>query len=372
MKQWFQDTVILIFCASMILLPWIPASAENENAADTRHRSGSGFPIVMYDSDIGFGFGGRGVVKNLMKKNESFDMILFASTLGEQWYVFTFSIPDFEIRQGTRYPAACDIKLEFDKFLKSNFFGFGNDSEDNDFQFPKEFIKLEMTFSRALTEKVIGEAGWFFNHTSIYGYRYIYDDMNVEPVMHQDIPGSGARITSYVTARLRWDTRDSQIHPRKGIKLALNADFAGKALGGDYNFSRYRLEFSAYLSFWNRNHVLAARVWGQHIEGTAPYYEQSVIGGGDTGRGFKKDRFIDDAMCLVSLEYRCIITRKLGGILFADTGRVYPGINYFDFSAWKTSTGWGLRYYLENFVVRFDMGISREGTRLFFNFGHVF
>jgi len=34
--------------------------------------------------------------------------------------------------------------------------------------------------------------------------------------------------------------------------------------------------------------------------------------------------------------------------------------------------GFGLRYYLRNFVVRFDTGISEEGLGLYFNFGHVF
>jgi hypothetical protein len=34
--------------------------------------------------------------------------------------------------------------------------------------------------------------------------------------------------------------------------------------------------------------------------------------------------------------------------------------------------GWGLRYYLRNFVVRFDMGLSREGEGIYFNFGHIF
>ncbi|MFC2156439.1 hypothetical protein ACFLT9_01250 [Acidobacteriota bacterium] len=34
--------------------------------------------------------------------------------------------------------------------------------------------------------------------------------------------------------------------------------------------------------------------------------------------------------------------------------------------------GWGLRYYLDDFVVRFDMGFSREGMGLYFNFRHVF
>jgi hypothetical protein len=34
--------------------------------------------------------------------------------------------------------------------------------------------------------------------------------------------------------------------------------------------------------------------------------------------------------------------------------------------------GLGLRLYLADFVVRVDFGFSKEGTRLYFNFGHIF
>ena len=73
----------------------------------------SAFPIAMYNSDIGFGLGGKGVLKNRLHKDESFDLILFASSKGEQWYVLTFSIPNREIRQGTIYPHALDAKIEY-------------------------------------------------------------------------------------------------------------------------------------------------------------------------------------------------------------------------------------------------------------------
>ncbi len=358
-------TTVVLLCT----LPYGFTIAQTNTAKQqitARQRSISVFPILMYDSDIGFGFGGKGVVKNQFKSNESFDLILFGSTKGEQWYVFTFSIPDFEIRQSTRYPLAFDMKLEYDKFLKSNFFGFGNDSENNDWQFPKEITKLELTLGRAFTERIICEIGLFFNHTSVYGYE------EINPVISTDVPGTGENLTSYLTARLRWDTRDSLINPHKGWKLSFNSDFGLKAFGSDYNFNRYRLEASKYQMLFTDAHIMAVRFWAQHIEGTTPYYEQSIIGGGWTARGFKADRFIDLALTLVSMEYRFPIYKKLGGVLFIDTGRVYSSIKKTNFHNWKTNGGGGLRYYLENFVARLDIGVSNEGTRIFLNFGHVF
>jgi len=337
------------------------------SGSDTcRVRSISYFPILMYDSDIGFGFGAKGMVKNQFRKNESFDLILFGSTKGEQWYVFTFSVPDMEIRQGSVYPLAFDLKLEYDKLLKSNFFGFGNESPDNDRQFPKEFTKLELMFSRAFTRKLVAEAGLYFNFSSVYGYR------GVHPLMHENIPGAGENLTSCGTVRLCFDTRNSRIHPKKGWKLGLNADRTLRALKSDFQFTRMQFEACHYRILFYPEHILALRLRLQHIQGTAPYYEQSIIGGGWTARGFKADRFVDAALALGSVEYRMKLYKRLGGVLFADAGRVSPEFRKITLDDWKISWGCGLRYYLANFVVRLDIGISREGERLFFNFGHVF
>jgi outer membrane protein insertion porin family len=177
---------------------------------------------------------------------------------------------------------------------------------------------------------------------------------------------------SAIGLKFRFDTRDSQIHPRRGVRLDLQAEKTMTALGSDWGYAKVRLETSAYRSLFNRNHVAAIRLWTQHIAGDAPYEELSKIGDSWTGRGFKADRFLDRAMALASVEYRFPIYRKVGGVLFTDAGRVWPRLSEFGFKNWHADAGLGLRYYLENFVARLDVGKSREGTRIFFNFGQVF
>ncbi len=356
-----------------VILVLVCGNASSESSTDTtspqeaqRKGSRSVFPILMFDSDIGFGFGGKGVIRNQLEQSESFDLTIFASTKGEQWYVFALSIPDLESRHGTAYPKALDLKLEYDKLLKSNFFGFGNDSPDNDWQFPREMAKVELILSRALTERVIGETGLFINHTSVHGYE------GVNRILTSEVPGAGERLTSCLTARIRWDTRDSQNHPHSGWKLGLSFDVALRSLGSDFNFQRYRLEVNNYQRLFAPSHVLAMRVWLQHLNGTAPYYEQSIIGGGWTARGFKADRFIDRALALASMEYRFPVYTKIGGVFFVDGGRVIASLRKLSLDRWKTDSGGGLRYYLAGFVVRVDVGVSREDTRVFLNFGQVF
>jgi hypothetical protein len=328
--------------------------------------SWSAFPVVMYDSDIGVGFGGKAVLKNRFRRDESFDLILFGSSKGEQWTVFAFSVPDFEIRQGKLYALAFDLNVEYDKLLKSNFFGIGNDSRDNDLQFPREFIKLEAVVSRAVTGHFIGEIGARVVHYSSYGYEPAWRTITSQ------IPGAGETSVGAIAVKLRFDTRDSRIHPRRGVKLDALAEKSERLPGSKWNFTRARTEASAYRTLFSGNDILAIRIWSQHITGNAPYEELSKIGDSWTGRGYKADRFLDKAMALASVEYRFPVFLRIGGVVFSDAGRVWPSLSRFGFRGWHADGGLGLRYTLENFVVRLDLGRSPEGTRVFFNFGQVF
>ena len=43
------------------------------------------FPILSYDTDAGFGYGAEAFFYDQLNTRESFDIILFNSTKGEQW-----------------------------------------------------------------------------------------------------------------------------------------------------------------------------------------------------------------------------------------------------------------------------------------------
>jgi len=55
-----------------------------------------------------------------------------------------------------------------------------------------------------------------------------------------------------------------------------------------------------------------------------------------------------------------------------DGGFIWPSWSEIRLDNAVVDFGWGLRYYLQNFAVRFDMGFSNEGVGIYFNFGHVF
>src|SRR5512135_2783339 len=90
-------TALAVLPAGAMGSPQTEPPVQAETIPPGSYRSFSPFPILMFDSDIGFGYGGRVKFVDYLRNKESLDLILFNSTRGERWYVFTFSIPDLEI-----------------------------------------------------------------------------------------------------------------------------------------------------------------------------------------------------------------------------------------------------------------------------------
>jgi len=368
-----EDSFHLSIAAFLIFLLILITSAEASLARETtkNEKSLSAFPILMYDTDIGVGYGGKAKFVNYLAKKESFDFIVFNSSKGERWYVLTFSIPDIEIRQGKRYPISFDLRAEYDKYLKYYFYGFGSDSEKgNQTTFTFEKKELQLTLGRGFSPRFVMEGSYIFKSVKHF-------NVEEDKIFTETLEEVGEQFSPFVSLVIRYDTSDSQIHPKKGCRLLFQNDFAAKVLGNiNARYYRYTLDFRKYTLFLGRNDVLAFRTLVQKIEGKEiPLFELSVLGGGSTMnamRGYKLNRFNDKGKFLLNVEYRFPIWKKLGGNIFVDGGSVWPSWSKVNFRKVAVDIGWGLRYYLQNFVARLDMGFSKEGMGIYFNFGHIF
>ncbi|MGD8539245.1 MAG: BamA/TamA family outer membrane protein [Candidatus Aminicenantes bacterium] len=329
------------------------------------------FPILMYNTDIGVGFGAKGKFVNFLGQDESFDLLLFNSTKGERTYVFVFSLPDFEIRLGTTYSFSFDLKAEYSKLLKANFCGLGPDSEKKDLtRYTDEKKELILTWGKGLNPHFVIEAMCVLK--SIRYFNIEEDKSHTET-----LDGVGEDFSPYITVLVRYDTSDSWIHPKKGLRILLRNDLATSFLGNSRtDYIRYTLDLRKYLLLIGQNDVLAFRFVLQQIIGEdVPLYEMSVLGGSSemtAMRGYMLNRFKDKGKFLINTEYRFPLWERLGGNIFVDWGLVWPSWKKIRFDLAAKNFGWGLRYYLKNFVVRFDMGFSSEGTGIHFNFGHIF
>jgi outer membrane protein assembly factor BamA len=347
------------------------APAQDAELAAAVKKSFSAFPIAMYDTDIGFGFGGKGRFINYLKRKESFDLILFGSTKGERWAVFTFSVPDPEIRLGTRYGLSFDFRAEYDKYINYSFYGLGPDSVKTD-ETVATYLKEELglTFGHGFSPVFVAEAAYILRRYKTYN---VTPDQPFTDVLEAE----GTKFSPYLSLALRYDTSNSQIHPTHGVRLAFQNDFAAGALGSSAGkYYRMTLDLRFYNRFLFKGAVLAVRGLVQDVTGSKiPLWDMSSLGGGSTMnalRGYSLNRFMDKGKFLACAEFRFPIWKRIGGNLFGEGGLVWPSWGGIELDKAVFDAGWGLRYYLRNFVVRFDMGFSGEGTGIYFNFGHLF
>ncbi len=365
---------ILVMALFASILSAGALSAQDETAKngipDRSYKSWSALPIAMFDNDIGFGYGAKAKFVDFLGKKESFDLILFNSSKGERWYVFTFSLPDLEIRQGKTYPLSFDLKAEYDKFLKYSYYGQGMDSrEEDETILTHETKQLFLTFGRGFSPTLSASVSYVFRTIDYYGVQ--------DGVFADELRTLEKKNAPYLSLSVKYDTSDSQIHPTRGLRLTFRDDLSGKIVGAkDASYNRITIDFRKYMLVFGDKDVFAFRTLVQYVDGDSiPLYDLSSLGGGNefnAMRGFGLNRFLDKGKFLANIEYRFPIWWIFGGNIFVDLGNVWPRLGDIDLGKTAVDYGLGLRLYMKDFAARVDFGFGQEGMRLYFNFGHIF
>lgn len=209
----------------------------------------------------------------------------------------------------------------------------------------------------------------------------------------------------------RWTntSRDSEIDPFKGAYTSLSTEIGRahteetKGVYENHIFSKYSADIRTYFSKGGRRKELnerrqriAVRVMAGKVNGDVPFFEQYFMGGSETLRGYREDRFWGNNMFLASIEPRFPIAPNLDGVLFFDIGDAWGAQDIFrnpnnplltgdktlkallgnlpqhtTFSP-KIGYGPGIRVMTPLGQLRLDYGFGSEGSRAHFSFGHVF
>lgn len=326
-------------------------------------------PILSYDTDAGFGYGVKLFALGHLGMRESFDLLLFNSTKGERWYRLVFSLPDFELRQGTEYAAAVDVTVDYDKWINNNFFGIGNRAPfDARETYTREPFEVSVVASRGFSPVLVGQAGlrWWWVQNS-----------NFEPgsALPSLPPAANAgKATSLsLTASFRWDTRNSFVDPSAGVVLQADAEVAPRLGWTTTAFSRFGGTVQWYQPLLDTSAVLAMRFVGQGIAGDdIPVQMMLPIGGNRTVRGLVQDRYLDRVSAVANMEIRFPIWWRLQGIAGIDAGKVWHLPQEIDLVRWPVCAVVGLRLAMDTFIVRLDLGFSNESTGFYLNFGQLF
>ncbi|MBP2649980.1 MAG: surface antigen [Firmicutes bacterium] len=167
-----------------------------------------------------------------------------------------------------------------------------------------------------------------------------------------------------------FDSRDNVFSPTEGTRFAVTAEFAGRALGGDFNFNKYTVEDRNYFKV-GHSQVIATRVTAGYAEGNLPLSQKFSVGGSDSLRGYDDDQFTGKKMMAATVEYRFPIVKKVEGVFFGDLGNAWDRDDY-KLNDLKGDVGFGIRLNTPLGPIRLDYARGENGGKTSFSFGGQF
>jgi len=181
-------------------------------------------------------------------------------------------------------------------------------------------------------------------------------------------------------AALRLDTRDRPTTPTRGVTLELGGTIRPAVWDVRETFGAVYGQATTYLSLRApMDPTLALRAGGRRLWGAYPFFEAAFIGGPETARLGRQNRYAGDASAYGSAELRLYLTRMtivvptdVGVFGLADAGRVFLEGESSD--QWHTALGGGLwlGFLSRANTLSVAVAASEERTRLYLQAGFGF
>jgi outer membrane protein assembly factor BamA len=171
------------------------------------------------------------------------------------------------------------------------------------------------------------------------------------------------------------DTRRDPAFPRNALYAAVGVERLRFDAAADT--TQWTLDGRGYVGLF-RQMVLAVRARHVRPTGPLPVYEQPLLGGEGSVRGFEVGYRYGDRLLAGSAEIRIPFSTprrltRLGMAVFADTGTVYGSHEPIDTAEWDTGVGAGV--FIQAPLVGLRIDVARglgSGTRVHFSLGATF
>ncbi len=248
-------------------------------------------------------------------------------------------------------------KLVYTNFPKK-FYGTGNRSSENN---EEDFLNRKHGFGIALSRKIIKNL--------MFGIQYDCEDMTIQDTENngilQHIKTNG--VISGFGFKTKFDTRDSNIYPTKGVLAQANHILYNNRFGSKYNYSKTNFDFRNYFYVYKKKVLFSYQLFGEFINGNAPIQVMPALGGSNLLRGFYADRYKDNILLVLQPELKIKITNVIWLALFSGAGNVYSNTEDIDLTEIKTSSGVGIRIKIKdnprmNFRIDFAASNEEKGT----------
>lgn len=258
-----------------------------------------------------------------------------------------------------------------------NFYGFGNtttrdDSLDaeNFYRFKSNDYHLRPTFYMYLSRQTRLGFGVAYKYSSVR--------LNDTSFVKSTRPfGIDLKSLFAIESEWQYDSRDHERVPTRGFFGRVNFALTPSILDNQDTFSKLRTDWRTY--FGNQHITLALRAAGERVWGVAPFYEAAFLGGSESLRGFRFQRFAGDATAWGNAELRLHLTRfrlvvptALGVFGLADAGRVW--VDGKSNGAWHKNFGGGISLapVRREFMFTIGAGVSNERTAVVAGLGYAF
>jgi outer membrane protein insertion porin family len=248
--------------------------------------------------------------------------------LGEAWR-------DFYQRQG--------YELRFgQKLTPSNEFGIRYRDD--------EYSSLEKTEDWSVLNRSYADEDWYdeFRWAGGRGVRSrtIFRLDKDDKYKPENPPIEEGRMRS-VIAEYMIDTRNSEKDPANGWFNTFSIEYAGRDLGGDYDFNIYKANIRRYNRL-SGNQFLTFRIKAATTDRALSelHPRRFYLGGIGTLRGYRFKEFEGDKMVLLNAEY-WVMTRwppGFGIVFFVDSGYAWPYDLKMEIDDMKTDLGVGFQW----------------------------
>jgi hypothetical protein len=258
-----------------------------------------------------------------------------------------------------------------------NFYGFGNttpraaDLEADDFYRVKSNdYHVRPAFYMYLQRQTRAGLGVAFKYSDVR----LRDESFVRSARPY---GVSVRKLFEMAAELQHDGRNRERAATSGFFGRLNFSVSPKMLDNHDTFTKLRGDTRVYLG--SDDVTLALRAAGERVWGRFPFYEAAFLGGSETLRGFRFQRFAGDATVWGNAElrfflskFRFLVPQHFGIFALADAGRVWQDGE--SEGSWHKNFGGGIWIapLRRDFTFSIGAGVSNERTAVVAGLGFGF
>ena len=318
------------------------------------------FPFYTSDTSVGITF--TDILHFKKDENKFFSSLnMFALYTAKHQFVIG-AVPSIYF-DGDNY--LLEAKVAYTNFLRK-FYGIGNNSCKDD---EEEYINRNHGFGLAFSRKIV-------EHLMI-GVQYDLSDMTI-----QDTDDDG--ILQYINTdgvisgygfKLKFDTRNNNIYPTKGVSFRADYLLYNNRFGSKYNYSKTKIDFRNYFYLYKSKVLFSYQIYGEFNNGNVPIQHLAYLGGQNLLRGYLSGRYTDNILLALQPEVKFKITNSLQLAVFSGVGNVYETLEDIDLKKIKFASGAGLRIKVKNnprINFRLDVAASNESTGTYFTIMEAF